>query len=114
MKRWFYRLVLSRKWATFLVLGISFMAFGAGSLNLFYVFKANFNLLVDYGWMALMDGGAQQLLELLVSGYASMAAYVVFKVCEYRLVHWLVDPRDTHSPTHPQENPTHEDRHPPR
>ena len=91
MKRWFHRLVLSRRWATFVVLGLSFVAFGAGSLNLFFVFKANINLLLEHGWMAVVDGGGQQLLELLITGYASMAAYVVFKACEYRLVHWLTD-----------------------
>ena len=91
MKRWFHRLVLSRRWAAFIVLGLSFVAFGAGSLNLFFVFKANINLLLEHGWMAVVDGGGQQLLELLITGYASMAAYVVFKACEYRLVHWLTD-----------------------
>ena len=91
MKRWFHRLVLSRRWATFVVLGLSFVAFGAGSLNLFFVLKANINLLLEHGWMAVVDGGGQQLLELLITGYASMAAYVVFKACEYRLVHWLTD-----------------------
>ena len=96
MRHWFQRLVLARRWATFIVLGLSFVAFGAGSLNLFYVFKANVQLLLDHGWMALMDGGAQQLLELVLTGYASVAAYVVFKACEYSLVHWLADPKEPH------------------
>ena len=91
MKHWFHRIVLSRRWAAFIVLGVSFFVFGAGSLNLFYLFKANVDLLVSNGWQAVMDGGAMQLVELLVTGYLSMAAYVVFKACEYRLTHWLVD-----------------------
>jgi len=99
MKAWFHRVVLSRRWATFLVLGLSFLAFGAGSLNLFYVAKANLTLLLDNGWMAVMDGGGQQLLEVVLTAYLSMAAYVVFKACEYRLVHWLGDP------PHPQPQP---------
>ena len=33
-----------------------------------------------------MDGGLRQLLELLLTGYASVAAYLVLKVCEYALV----------------------------
>jgi hypothetical protein len=33
-----------------------------------------------------MDGGLEQLLELLLTGYACIAAYVVLKVCEYSLV----------------------------
>nr|WP_316638733.1 hypothetical protein [uncultured Roseateles sp.] len=91
IKTWFHHLVLSRRWATFLVMGLSFFAFGAGSLNLFYLLKANTALLAEHGWQALMDGGLQQLLELLLTGYLSLLAYLVFKVCEYRLVHALAD-----------------------
>ncbi len=39
-----------------------------------------------------MDGAARQLVELLVTGYVSMVAYIVFKACEYNLVRDLVDP----------------------
>ncbi len=92
LPRWFRRLVLSRVWLSFLVLGLSFFVFGVGTLNLFYLLRVNTNLVYDHGWVALMDGGAQQLGELLVTGYLSMAAYVVFKACEYRLAHWLGDP----------------------
>ncbi|MBX3587296.1 MAG: hypothetical protein AB7I35_01775 [Ramlibacter sp.] len=94
MKAWFHRTILSRRWATFGVLGLSFFVFGASSLNLLFIAKANFDLIVDNGWQALMDGGAQQLLEVLFTGYLSMAAYVVFKACEARLVRWLTDPPD--------------------
>jgi len=45
-----------------------------------------------YGWEAVMDGAARQRVELLVTGYVSMIAYIVFKACEYNLVHDLVDP----------------------
>ena len=34
----------------------------------------------------------QQLLELVATGYASAAAYVVFKACEHRLVDWWSNP----------------------
>jgi hypothetical protein len=91
MKNWLHRLVLKRRWVTFIVMGLSFLAFGAGTLNLFYVAHANFTLLVEHGWLALMDGGAVQLLEILSTGYLCMAAYVLFKACEYSLVHWLAD-----------------------
>ena len=96
LKRWFHRVVLSRRWLTFLVMVVSFFAFGVGTLNLFYLLRANGNLLVENGWQAVMDGGAQQLAELLVNGLIGMAAYLLFKACEYRLVHWLVDPSDSH------------------
>ena len=88
MKDWFYRVVLSRRWATFLVMGLSFMLFGATSVNLFFVASANLKLIVDYGLQALADGAAEQFLELLGTVYVSMAAYVVFKTCEHNLVHW--------------------------
>ena len=72
-------------------MGLGFLAFGAGTVNLFMVLKANADLVIEVGWQALMDGAAEQLLELLVTAYLSMAAYVVFKACEFRLVHWLAD-----------------------
>ncbi len=92
LARWLQRWVLSRRWLTFIVLGLSFLCFGAGTLNLGFVLKANLDLIAQHGWMALMDGAAQQLLEIIVTGYLSMAAYVIFKACEYRLVHGLTDP----------------------
>lgn len=111
MKDWFHRVVLSRRWLTFVVLGLSFTAFGAGTLNLYVLLKANLALLVEHGWMAAMDGGAQQLVELLISGYASMAAYVIFKACEYRLVHWLGDASGPAAIPTTQKD-IDEDRHP--
>ncbi len=105
--------MLSRRWLTFIVLGLSFAAFGAGTLNLFVVLKANLALLLEHGWMAAMDGGARQLAELLITGYASMAAYLVFKACEYRLTHWLADaPAGDSTPF--KETLPDEDRHPAR
>jgi hypothetical protein len=89
---WFRRTVLARVWLSFLVMGVAFSLFGVGSLNQFYLLKANVSLVIENGWMALMDGAASQAFELLFTGYVSMAAYVVFKACEYRLAHWLADP----------------------
>lgn len=99
MKLWFQRAVLGRRWATFVLLGLAFFGFGAGTLNLFLLLRANAQLLADHGWQAVMDGGLQQLVELLLSGYASMACYVVFKACEYSLVRHLAEPsRTTRAP----------------
>lgn len=92
MKSWFYRVVLSHRWLCFLTLGISFFVFGIGTLNLFFVARANFGLIARHGWQGLMEGGAQQLLEVLATGYVSMLAYVVFKACESSLVRDLLDP----------------------
>ena len=102
LRAWFRRTVLSRRWLTFVAMGLAFFAFGVFSVNLFFLLKANAELLAAHGWQAAMDGGAQQLVELLVSGYLSVGAYVVFKACEHVLVHGLVDapkpPFDTTAP----------------
>ena len=91
IRRWVQRNLFSRRWLTFVVMGLAFLGFGAGTFNLFFVLKANAQLVMEHGWMALGDGAAQQFVELLVTAFASMAAYVLFKACEYRLVHWLSD-----------------------
>jgi len=105
---WFRRAVLTRRWLTFVVLGLAFFVFGSGSLNLFFLLKANGELLVEHGWQAAMDGAAQQLVELLITGYVSMAAYVVFKACEHALVHDLIGDRVRTPPTESSD----EDRSP--
>jgi len=87
----FHRFVLRRKSTSFVVLGLSFVGFGIGTLSLATVLKANIDLVFEYGWQALMDGAAMQLIELLVNGYLAMACYVVFKACEHRLVHALAE-----------------------
>jgi hypothetical protein len=87
--RWFQTQVLSRIWLTFVILGLSFFGFGVGSLNLFYLLNANAHLLAEHGLMAALDGGLQQLLEILGVGYLSLSLYVVFKACEQRLARWL-------------------------
>ena len=91
MRKWLHRVVLKRLWLTFIVLGLSFFAFGFGTLNLFYILNANVHLVTEHGWQSIMDGGAQQFIEMMFAGYISLAAYVVFKACEYRLVHWLTE-----------------------
>ncbi len=92
LKRWFHRLVLRRWWLTFLVMAVSFCSFGMVSLNLFFVMKANFNLIAEHGWQALADGGLEQAIELVISSLFAMAAYVIFKTCEHSLVHGLSTP----------------------
>jgi len=65
----FQRVVLSRLWLTFVVLGISLFAFGAGTVNLGLLLMANSRLLAQYGWQAVMDGALRQTIELLLTGY---------------------------------------------
>ncbi|MBP9149549.1 MAG: hypothetical protein KBG00_12290 [Rhodoferax sp.] len=85
MKAWFQRVVLRRTWLCFVVMGLGFFAFGLGTLNLIYIARANATLLMEHGWQAMMDGGLLQLVEILLTGYASLAAYIVFKACEHKL-----------------------------
>ena len=92
------RLVLSRAWLTFVVLCASFGLFGAGTLNLFKMFSDNWELITDHGVMALKDGAAQQLFELLLYLAISMLNYVVFKACEHSLVHRILHPSDAREP----------------
>lgn len=91
MRDWFRRVVLARRSTTFIVMGLAFVAFGVGTLNLFMLLKANAELLTEYGWQAVMDGGIEQLAELIVTGYLSLAAYVIFKACEHALVRHLTE-----------------------
>ncbi len=78
-----------RAWAAFIVAGIAFLGFGLLSLNIVVLLSANLSLLAEHGSMALGDGAAQQLVELLLSGYAALACYLVFKLCERVIVDWL-------------------------
>jgi hypothetical protein len=104
MKHWFHRTVLARRWLTFLVMGLAFFVFGIGTYNIFMLLSANLELIATYGWRAVMDGAARQFAELVVTGYLSMAAYVVFKTCEYRLAHDLASVETAHDPDPPIDN----------
>ena len=97
--RAFRRAVLARRWLCFIVMCLSFLLFGIGTLNLINMFRLNISLIADNGTMALADGAAQQLVELIVTLLLSMAAYVVFKACEHALVHGLTHPEE------PEETP---------
>ena len=92
MKSWFRRTVLSRGWLTFIVMGLAFFVFGVSTYNIFRLLSANIDFIANHGWLALMEGAARQFVELIVTGYLSLAAYVVFKTCEYRLAHDFAGP----------------------
>ena len=89
MRDWFVRQVLGRIWLCGIVCCVSFAIFGLLTLNLFYLFRSNAAYILANGWMAVLDGGLAQFTELLLSLVAGMAAYLVFKACEHRLVDWL-------------------------
>lgn len=75
-----------KPWLTFVLMGLSFLLFGYFSVNLFILLKANIDLVLEYGMMALEDGAAQQLVELLFATYLSILFFVCFKICERILV----------------------------
>jgi hypothetical protein len=68
-------------WRTFLAMGVFIGAFALCSLNLAYLFMANFRLLSQYGVMAALDGGVLQFIELVFWGYLSLGFYLLFKGC---------------------------------
>ena len=103
MKALFQRVVLGRPMVAFLVMGASFLAFGAASLDLVNWLQADTRYIAENGWAALIDGGARQALELLLDGYVAMAAYVVFKACERALVDALLRPAKPPAPTRIQD-----------
>ncbi len=98
LARAFQRHVLSRRWLSFVVMCFAFALFGAGTLNLIGMLRLNVGLIVDHGAMALVDGAAQQFVELVLSLGVSMAAYIVFKACEHSLVHGLTHPEHPETP----------------
>jgi hypothetical protein len=98
---WLRRWIFGRPLTCFLTMSASFVAFGAGSLNLFYLYKANLALIADFGWQALFDGGAMQLAELLITTLLSLGAYTLFKACEHALVEQLLGPPAAGQGHHP-------------
>ena len=86
------RFLVAHHVVTFFLMGACFLLFGLITLNLFVMFKASIDLSLQYGVMALIDGAALQMFELLVYGYLSMFFYLMFKTCERILVEGLVHP----------------------
>ena len=111
LRRHFQRVVLTRPWLTFVVMGLAFFCFGMVSLNLLHLLHANATLLLDNGVMALADGGARQLAMLVVNGYVAMLAYVVMKTCEHTLSHWLADPSLLAPPVPGDERASSDSKH---
>src|SRR5437660_12595305 len=82
-----------RRWLTFLLMGLFFLLFGAMTVNIFVLLKANIDLYLDYGTMVIADGALLQLAELIGYGYLSLLFYVLFKACEHILVTQLTGER---------------------
>lgn len=70
-------------WRAFLLMGVFAGLSAITSANLVILFAANFNVVSQYGVMALKDGALPQLAQLIVYGYLSIGFYVLFKGCLY-------------------------------
>ena len=60
-------------------------------MNLFLVFKANIELINDFGVVAIMAGAAKQFALIVFNAFVSVIFYAVWKVGERLLVDWAVD-----------------------
>ena len=75
--------LMQRYWPlTYAVMVLSFLIFGAASVNLAQTFLLNIRLIQEHGWLVLMDGALDQLLELLLTAGFSVGFYLMFKSCE--------------------------------
>ena len=71
---------------TLALMALSFVGFGALSVNLVSYVSANANYLLSYGWEAFKDGGLRQLVELWLQIFVAIGTYLVFKLCEHALI----------------------------
>lgn len=72
--------------STFILMSVSFVAFGVLSVNLVTYVAANADYLLTYRWAALMDGGIEQLIEIWLKAFFALGCYVCFKLCEHALI----------------------------
>ena len=70
----------------FFTLVTSGLTFGAMTVNLFRLVSANWHLIINYGIMAIEQGGLQQAIELIATGLLSMLFYLIFKLSEKVIV----------------------------
>ncbi len=78
---------MTRYWlATYALMTLSFLGFGALSIDLAQFFLANIKLIYEYGYLVLLDGALAQFFELLGSALLAVLFYIFFKTCESALV----------------------------
>jgi hypothetical protein len=70
----------------FMLAGGFTIIFAFSSYNLFQQAMANLHFLQRHGWVAVMDGGLLQLVQILGFGAISLASYFCFKACEVELL----------------------------
>ena len=96
---WPYRWLRRHLVSCFVLLAVSFIAFGCLTVDLVRLIAANTQLVFSFGVSALMDGGAQQFLELWLGALVAMALYLTFKLCEQVLLHAMSGTNLPHDPT---------------
>jgi hypothetical protein len=75
--------LMQRYWPlTYVLMVLSFLIFGAASVNLAQTFLLNVRLIHEHGWLVLMEGALHQLFELLLTAGFSVSFYLLFKACE--------------------------------
>lgn len=84
-----YKVLYRHPLVTFLMMMCSALAVGLLTLNIFNLLSANWAFISQYGFMALREGAALQLLELVLTGFISVLVYLLFKLTESVLVDWI-------------------------
>ncbi|HMX16172.1 MAG TPA: hypothetical protein PKD29_04910 [Rhodocyclaceae bacterium] len=98
----FFDGMVRRAVVTFLAMAVSFVVFGALTVDLAKHMAANAEYLLSYGGAAWLDGGLAQLAELWIKVLMAIAAWLSFKLCEHALVervaHGAPPPLPGHEP----------------
>jgi hypothetical protein len=83
------RWLMAHPVATLLGMTLSFLLFGALSLDLARLLLANSRFLAEHGWDAVRDAALLQLAELLAKALLAMLGWVGLKLGEFALVQRL-------------------------
>ncbi|MDM8349212.1 hypothetical protein P8H27_09905 [Pseudomonas sp. sp1636] len=85
----FYRWLHRHLVVSFLLMTVSFLAFGYFTIDLVHLLSSNTVFIVRHGWMALMSGGLLQFAQLTLMALLAMACYLLFRLCEQAVVQRL-------------------------
>lgn len=92
--------------AVFLAMGGFVAALAVNSYSLLQFGLANYRYISKFGWLALMEGGLVQLLEISLTGLVSLGFYLGFKVCEVDLMtRWRALGKKSAATVNSAENP---------
>ena len=83
--------LIRRAFVTFALMTVAFVVFGVLTLDLVKYVAANASFLLEYGVLALLDGGLLQFAELWFEALLALGAYLVFKLCEQALLQRMIN-----------------------